>query len=819
MKNTGSQKFLPLMKDRISRLRMPKKLIFMTTGLLASLWFLIRVIPKPSRATYPCMRASAPLASAFVIYLLSISGSAFFFKRALKAVKSRKLATTLALLLAVLVFAGISMLTNTHKTRAAIVSLEDLNLVSNQPVGVAKGYKPGRVVWVHDTNATNANININNGSWKDPANADQHIIDTMLQEGIMQLADTTDIEAAWDRLIRYFNEQKHGENRGYTPGEKFIIKLNFTNASTDLEYGRMNSTPQVAHAILHQLVDVLHVNEEDITMGDPFRGFEYCIGFLNTDFPDVNYIARDNTLAAEGVTQTDTLSSTQIFFSDGVNTALLPVAYVEADYLINIPCLKSHESAGITLCAKNHQGSVILPGDPIESQSMYPELHHSFPTSTGQEGFGKYRHLVDYAGHEYIGGNTLLNIIDGIWGGHNWQGYLYKWQMDPFNNDFPNSLFLSQDQVAIDAVGFDILAYEFDNLPADDPRKGEEFPLYEGTHDFLLQEADPTNWPVAITYDPENDGTPLTSLGVYEHWNDAINRQYSRNLGTGNGIELIYITDYTPPEPNTPPVAHAGDDISITLPTSSTTLNGSGSDANGNSLSYSWAQVDGPNAATIEDADSATTGISGLIEGLYEFELTVNDGEDKDTDSVTVTVNPEPNIPPVAHAGDDISITLPTSSTTLNGSGSDADSDSLTFSWAQLSGPNAATIADAGSAATGINGLIEGLYVFGLTVDDGEDTDSDSVTVTVNALQTNISTSEPISEIAVYPNPSAEGFIKIDIGPSDYIQEVLLFTITGQMLLRIKNQNSLDVSQLTKGQYLIKVKTNLGTYNHHIIIH
>ena len=35
------------------------------TGLAALVWFLLRVIPKPSRAAYPCQRAAAPLASGF----------------------------------------------------------------------------------------------------------------------------------------------------------------------------------------------------------------------------------------------------------------------------------------------------------------------------------------------------------------------------------------------------------------------------------------------------------------------------------------------------------------------------------------------------------------------------------------------------------------------------------------------------------------------------------------------------------------------------------------------------------------------------------
>ena len=56
--------------------------IFPVGGLLALLWFLLRVIPKPSRATYPCQRAAFPLASGFVIWLVGVIGSVAAFRRA-----------------------------------------------------------------------------------------------------------------------------------------------------------------------------------------------------------------------------------------------------------------------------------------------------------------------------------------------------------------------------------------------------------------------------------------------------------------------------------------------------------------------------------------------------------------------------------------------------------------------------------------------------------------------------------------------------------------------------------------------------------------
>jgi hypothetical protein len=61
--------------------RLPAKVVFIGTSVLATIWFLVRVIPKPSRATYPCMQVAAPIMSSFVIWLLSLSGIALAFRK------------------------------------------------------------------------------------------------------------------------------------------------------------------------------------------------------------------------------------------------------------------------------------------------------------------------------------------------------------------------------------------------------------------------------------------------------------------------------------------------------------------------------------------------------------------------------------------------------------------------------------------------------------------------------------------------------------------------------------------------------------------
>lgn len=186
---------------------------------------------------------------------------------------------------------------------------------------------------------------------------------------------------------------------------------------------------------------------------------------------------------------------------------------------------------------------------------------------------------------------------------------------------------------------------------------------------------------------------------------------------------------------NLPPVASAGTDINITLPQNNAQLIGSGTDTDGSVTSYLWNQISGPSAANIQPANSATTNITGLIEGVYYFVLTVADNAGATgTDTVIVTVNPLPNQPPVANAGEDQTITLPANSVNLSGTGTDPDGTIVSYSWAQISGPNSVMAANVNQQEISVQGLAEGVYVFEFTVkDNGGVIATDVVTVTVLA--------------------------------------------------------------------------------------
>lgn len=73
------------------------------------------------------------------------------------------------------------------------------------------------------------------------------------------------------------------------------------------------------------------------------------------------------------------------------------------------------------------------------------------------------------------------------------------------------------------------------------------------------------------------------------------------------------------------PIANAGGPAQYNLPLSSFLLSGSGVDCNGTVDGYLWTRISGPNTPTITSPTSATTTVTGFIEGTYVFQLQVTD--------------------------------------------------------------------------------------------------------------------------------------------------------------------------------------------------
>ena len=550
-------------KEKLDRWSVPAKISFFILGIVSTAWFLIRVIPKPSRAAYPCMRTAAPFMSALLVYLLSFSGSFLAFRKARANFHRARYAMAgvfaVLCLIITFIFFGQDVRVAIAQTMAVNGILPD---APNSPMGIARGIHQGRVVWTFNANATN--ISCTNGWGPDgkgntsdddgyflPKNTDKDVVKVMMDSAMINLTGETTVHDAWDKVFKHFNLKKGLGEVGYSSDQTIFIKVNQGTGSWLIDQATMNPTnqswasasyaicetsPQAILAVIHQLVTDYGVPQEMIYVGDPISHlFQNTINPIKAEYPNIKFF--DHKVSTLGRTVSRGLTTGKVIYysdqgkqmPDAVSDAIYQEMY-DANYMINIAALKAHARAGISLCAKNHFGSHGRDG----ATHLHPGLIAPENDIQQRTDYKMYRVLVDLMGHEKLGGNTLLFMVDGLWGGTEGTEKPVKWKMAPFNNDWPNSLFISQDEVALESVCLDFLRQE-----ATVNSMFKNRPLFGAVDDYLHQAADKVNWPANIVYDPEGDGTPIESLGVHEHWNNATDKQYTRNLGTGNGIDLV----------------------------------------------------------------------------------------------------------------------------------------------------------------------------------------------------------------------------------------------------------------------------------------
>ncbi len=230
---------------------------------------------------------------------------------------------------------------------------------------------------------------------------------------------------AWNSIFRYHNLKRGKGDVTYKTGEKIYLKLNRTAASGAInkEYVRQKdkplalafeTSPQIVHAMLRQLVNVAGVPQEAIFVGDTMRNL-YQDEYLkySAEFPKVNYLSSFGNTS--GRIKSGVSASDLIFYSDKksvmseAGSDKLYAVMEEAEYLINLPAMKGHNLAGITLCAKNHFGTHIRP--------RAAHLHPGLNTDSSRKGYGYYRVLVDIMGNRYTGDKNLFYILDALWSG------------------------------------------------------------------------------------------------------------------------------------------------------------------------------------------------------------------------------------------------------------------------------------------------------------------------------------------------------------------------------------------------------------------
>lgn len=294
-----------------------------------------------------------------------------------------------------------------------------------------------QVVHVHAPAATSWNFST--GWYGD--HVDQNVVNRMTDEGLKRLTGQSSVAGAWRMLLP-----------GYSAGKAVAIKANLNNshgncADNDNE---IDALIEPVNALIRGMKE-MGVREQDIWVYDalkalPNRFYARC-PYSNVRFVDGGY-------CVEHATFTSSDPDAEVHFGHSNLTARrIADLVIDAVYLINVPIMKDHAIAGVTLSFKNHFGTlqqIVRPGNDNLHYYICPSDSHYDPS---------YNPLVDLYMNPHIKGKTVLTVGDGLYGAlKNTNTVPQRWST--FGNDAPNSLFFALDPVAIDCVMFDLLDAE-----------------------------------------------------------------------------------------------------------------------------------------------------------------------------------------------------------------------------------------------------------------------------------------------------------------------------------------------------------------------
>jgi len=185
----------------------------------------------------------------------------------------------------------------TKLTAAEIATRYDYKpKLRNAPIGDARGIFPGRVVWAHDPAATrwSGDVAANTAHWWVDTCTDQERVDAMLSQTLQSLTGAANDSSAWGKIFGYYNRRTSGETRGYRPGEAVAVKVNLNNSSAAGPGNIVNVSPQVALAMVRQLIREAKVRPADIVVYDARRNiYPALLSKIWAEFPQVRFVQWD----------------------------------------------------------------------------------------------------------------------------------------------------------------------------------------------------------------------------------------------------------------------------------------------------------------------------------------------------------------------------------------------------------------------------------------------------------------------------------------------------------------------------------------------
>ncbi|MFH1744895.1 MAG: PKD domain-containing protein [bacterium] len=269
-----------------------------------------------------------------------------------------------------------------------------------------------------------------------------------------------------------------------------------------------------------------------------------------------------------------------------------------------------------------------------------------------------------------------------------------------------------------------------DNLPTADA--GEDFNIQCGElvelSGFASGDEVKSLWEVAqeptslsVTFSDETDPNSdvmFSESGTYVLNLSVFNAEYS-------DVDSLIVSVSSCDATNFPPIANAGPNRAV-LTDEIVTLNGSGTDPEGQALTCRWEIISDPpgSGAELSDYNVCSPTFRPIVSGSYTFGFYVNDGKlESAVDIVIITASfaSAENLPPTANAGDNQKVYTEVT-VTLNGSGADPEGQPLSCRWEKLDEPTGSNVVlvSPNTCSPTFVPTIVGNYFFKLYVSDGE---------------------------------------------------------------------------------------------------
>ncbi len=428
------------LRSRFEKLALRKSIykpLFFIVGFVSLLWFLFRVIPKPSRATYPCMQTAFPIATSFVLWLVGSVGSIALFKNIPSAIKKRNY-----IKVAALSFFG-------------VVLLLLATTLNNDSISFA--------------NTLTSNVDIIDPVKKDYGNT----IDTLkVKVGVIKSDKALVTDIKYPEILSMVREAVNragGFGNMIKDGKTVMLKPNLVNDNSNrtIEVNGATTDYRVVQAVV-ELVRELNPHGKIIiaegsgggttTISNMTRlnymnitGVDYLMG-LESSSGNYRDFASDSLVA---VNLPDALSKYPDDLKPNKTRAIYyNKRYFNADVLISIPVLKNHATAGITGAVKNVAIGCTPANLYADKDNASPYLRstvipHDLPT------LSKWMH--DF----YVGRPVDFVIMDGLQGGSNGPGVGGSNLVNIKKNQQNMRLILAgKDAVATDAIAGLIMGHD-----------------------------------------------------------------------------------------------------------------------------------------------------------------------------------------------------------------------------------------------------------------------------------------------------------------------------------------------------------------------